>query len=237
MLELKELLDGFIMNSKNILSNNLTGIYLHGSAAMGCFNDKKSDIDLIVVVKNDISKEIKRQYMDMVVTLNREAPSKGIELSIVKESVCKPFIYPTPYELHFSITHLNWYLSDPDDYIEKMNGTDKDLAAHFTIVYHRGKTLYGREIKSVFAEVSSEDYMDSIWFDIQNAKEDIIENAKRFIQNISMMCISAWRIQRKFTISWTRWNLSVTIIETFLCIPAVLRLIVLPQCFIASLPL
>ena len=52
---LRELLDGFIMNSKNILGNNLTGIYLHGSAAMGCFNDKKSDIDLLVVVKNDIS--------------------------------------------------------------------------------------------------------------------------------------------------------------------------------------
>lgn len=149
MLELRELLADFIKNSKNILGNNLTGIYLHGSAAMGCFNDKKSDIDLLVVVKNDISKEIKRQYMDMVVTLNREAPSKGIELSIVKETVCKSFIYPTPFELHFSIAHLNWYLSNPEDYIDKMNGTDKDLAAHFTIVYHRGKTLYGREIKSV----------------------------------------------------------------------------------------
>ena len=56
MLELRELLDDFIKNSKNILNSNLTGIYLHGSAAMGCFNDKKSDIDLLVVVKNDFSK-------------------------------------------------------------------------------------------------------------------------------------------------------------------------------------
>lgn len=184
MLELRELLDDFVMHSKNILSNNLIGIYLHGSAAMGCFNDKNSDVDLLVVVKSDISKEIKRQYMDMVVTLNREAPSKGIELSIVKESVCKPFIYPTPFELHFSIGHLNWYLSNPKDYIEKMNGTDKDLAAHFTITYHRGKVLYGREIKSVFSEVSSEYYMDSIWSDIQNAKEDIIENTMYITLNL-----------------------------------------------------
>lgn len=184
MLVLRELLDGFIMNCKSILGNNLTGIYLHGSAAMGCFNDKNSDIDLLIVVKNDISKEIKRQYMDMVVAMNCEAPSKGIELSVVKESVCKSFVYPTPFELHFSIVHLNWYLSNPDEYIEKMNGTDKDLAAHFTIVYHRGKTLYGREIKSVFSEVSSEDYMDSMWFDIQNAKEDIIENTMYIILNL-----------------------------------------------------
>lgn len=184
MLKLRELLDVFAMNSKNILGNNLTGIYLHGSAAMECFNEKKSDIDILVVVKNDISKEIKRQYMDMVVALNREAPSKGIELSIVKEAVCKPFVYPTPFELHFSIAHRNWYLSDPEDYIENMNGTDKDLAAHFTIVYHRGKTLYGREITSVFSEVSSEDYMDSILCDVQNAKEDIIENAMYIILNL-----------------------------------------------------
>lgn len=184
MLELKELLDDFVMYSKNILSNNLTGIYLHGSAAMGCFNDKSSDVDLLVVVKNNISKESKRQYMDMVIELNRQAPLKGIELSIVKESVCKHFIYPTPYELHFSIAHLNWYLSNSEDYIEKMNGIDKDLAAHFTIIYHRGKTLYGREIKSVFSEVSSEYYMDSIWSDIQNAKEDIIKNTMYITLNL-----------------------------------------------------
>lgn len=184
MSELKELLDDFIRNSKNILYDNLVGIYLHGSLAMGCYNEKKSDIDLLVVVKNDVSREDKRQYMDMVVTLNNKAPSKGLELSIVKEAVCKPFIYPTPFELHFSVAHLNWYLSDPEDYIEKMNGTDKDLAAHFTIIYHRGKTLYGREIKSVFSEVGSEAYMDSIWLDIKNAKEEIIDDAMYIILNL-----------------------------------------------------
>ena len=89
-MELRELLDDFVMKSKNILRSNLTGIYLHGSAAMGCFNDRTSDVDLLVVVKDNISNEIKRQYMDMVVLLNREAPSKGLELSVVKEAVCKP---------------------------------------------------------------------------------------------------------------------------------------------------
>ena len=151
MEKLESLLENFVRQSKNILGDNLTGIYLHGSAVMGCFNSKKSDIDLLIVVNDDISNEIKMQYMDMVVELNREAPEKGIELSIVKEAVCKPFVYPTPFELHFSIAHLNWYQSNPADYVERMKGTDKDLAAHFTVIYHRGKTLYGKEIKSVFS--------------------------------------------------------------------------------------
>jgi len=184
MEKLESLLENFVRQSKNILGDNLTGIYLHGSAVMGCFNSKKSDIDLLVVVNDDISDEIKRQYMDMVVEFNREAPEKGIELSIVKEAVCKPFVYPTPFELHFSIAHLNWYQSNPADYVERMKGTDKDLAAHFTVIYHRGKTLYGKEIKSVFSKVSSRDYMDSIWSDIEDAKEEIVTNTMYITLNL-----------------------------------------------------
>ena len=60
------LLDDFVQQSRNILEDNLVGIYLHGSAVMGCFNNQKSDIDLLIVIKDDISNEVKRQYMDMV---------------------------------------------------------------------------------------------------------------------------------------------------------------------------
>ena len=173
---LSTVIEKFVKQNQEILGNNLVGIYLHGSAVMGCFNDEKSDIDLLVVIHNDLSDEDKLRYMDMVVELNGLAPSKGIELSIVKKSVCKPFLYPTPFELHFSVTHLAWYQRDPYDYVLKMNGTDKDLAAHFMIIYHRGRCLYGEEIRTVFDEVGREAYLDSIWYDIEHAEEDIIES-------------------------------------------------------------
>ncbi len=94
---------GFVEKSKEILQENLAGIYLHGSAVMGCFNPAKSDLDFIVVVKESMSDADKRAYMDMVVDLNGKGPAKGIEMSVVKQSVCKPFVYPTPFELHFSV--------------------------------------------------------------------------------------------------------------------------------------
>ena len=184
MEEYKDLLDCFVEQSKCILDSNLEGIYLHGSAVMGCFSVQRSDIDLLVVVKDGISDEVKRQYMDMVVALNERAPQKGIELSIVKAEVCNPFVYPTPFELHFSITHLEWYQKSPTDYIEKMKGTDKDLAAHITVIYHRGKTLYGREIKTVFSEVDRADYLDSIWSDVEIAAEEIVKQPMYFVLNL-----------------------------------------------------
>lgn len=137
----------FVGKSQEILGNNLVGIYLHGSAVMGCFNEKKSDIDLIVVVNAAITNEVKRKYMDMIVELNTYAPEKGIEFSIVKMDACKPFVYPTPFELHFSNACLQWYKTNPLDYVEKMNGVDKDLAAHFTIIYHRGNAFMEKILK------------------------------------------------------------------------------------------
>ena len=96
-------------------------------------------------------------------------------------------MYPTPFELHFSITHLGWYRDDPDDYIQKMNGTDKDLAAHFTIIGKRGKCLYGQAIEEVFAEVPQMDYMDAIWDDISDAPTDIVENTMYLTLNLSSL--------------------------------------------------
>lgn len=174
----------FVKQSQQILEDNLVGIYLHGSAAMGCFHAEKSDIDLLVVVKQDIPNNIKRRYMDMVVELNAHAPKKGIELSIVREGVCNPFVYPTPFVLHFSNSHLEWYQTNPSDYIAKMNGTDKDLAAHFTIIYHRGKCLCGKEIQDVFEKIRPEYYFDSIWCDVEEAEAEIIKNPMYIILNL-----------------------------------------------------
>ncbi len=91
------LIDSFVSQSRQILSSRLEGIYLHGSSVMGCFNPQKSDIDLLVVVKEAIPDAAKIAFMDMVVELNGEAPAKGIEMDMVRKDVCNSFIYPTPF--------------------------------------------------------------------------------------------------------------------------------------------
>ncbi len=180
----QELLDELTDACKTEIKNQLSGIYLHGSMVMGCFNPVKSDIDIIVVIENGITDEQKLNLMTRIVRLNRNAPAKGIEISFVKREYCNPFVYPTPFELHFSPAHLQWFFDDPKDYIDKMNGEDKDLAAHFTIINQYGVTLCGSEIADVFGSVPREDYVDSIWSDIENASEDILENPMYVILNL-----------------------------------------------------
>ena len=180
-----KLINSFVEQSKEILDDNLVGIYLHGSAAMGCFNPQKSDLDILIVVEQQLSDIVKKAYMDMVVEYNAKAPAKGIEMSVVLSNVCKPFVYPTPFELHFSVMHLDWYKTNPEDYIHKMKGEDKDLAAHFTVITKRGICLYGAPIDHVFAEVPRCDYMDSIWEDIADAPNEIAENTMYLVLNLA----------------------------------------------------
>ena len=180
----QKILECFVEKAREIFEGNLTGVYLHGSLAMGCFRWDKSDIDLIVVVEDDITDGQKMRFMEEVTALNRLAPKKGIEMSVVKAAYCREFVYPTPYELHFSPAHLDWFDRAPEEYISKMKGTDPDLAAHFTIINHYGIVLYGEQIRAVFAMVPRKDYVDSILSDVENANEDILVNPVYVVLNL-----------------------------------------------------
>ncbi len=181
----EKLLDAFVGRSKQILKDGLVGVYLHGSAAMGCFNPQKSDIDLITVVSRPLSGPVKRAYMDMAAELSALGPAKGIEMSVVTRDVCMPFVYPTPFELHFSVGHLERYKADPEAYIRDMRGTDKDLAAHFTVINARGRCLFGAPIKDVFAPVPRADYMDALWYDVSEAPGQIAEDTMYLTLNLA----------------------------------------------------
>ncbi len=180
----QNVLDEFVKNCREIMGEQLTGVYLHGSMAFGCFNPQKSDIDLIVVIEENLTDAQKMEFMSRVAELNKKAPAKGLEFSVVKRSVCRPFVYPTPFELHFSPAHLQWFLENPDDYIRNMKGEDRDLAAHFTVINSAGITLFGEEIRNVFGEVPGRDYADSIRRDVESAGEDILQEPIYVILNL-----------------------------------------------------
>ena len=179
------LISRFTEMSAEVLNGRLTGIYLHGSAVMGCYQPKKSDLDFLVVVNTALSDPEKRRFMDRLIELDLECTGKGIEMSIVTEDVCHPFVYPTPFILHYSRMHTGWYRRDPEDYIRRMNGTDRDLAAHFTVIRSRGRCLYGRPVQEVFGEVPEQDYLDAIWDDVSGAEKEITENPMYLTLNLT----------------------------------------------------
>lgn len=183
-MEIEEILSKISNKYNKILKKNLIGIYIHGSLAFECFSWKKSDIDFLVVTKTKPCLKQKMQMIQVLLELGPEAPPKGFEMSVVLERYCQNFIYPTPFELHFSNSHLESCRRNLEQYCLEMNGTDRDLAAHFTVTKKAGYPIYGKKIDEVFGDVPKKDYLDSIRYDVEEAVNEIFENPVYYILNL-----------------------------------------------------
>ena len=177
---LQKLRDDF----QRILGDHLVGIYVHGSVAFGCYRWDVSDVDFLAVVKETLTLSEKIALIEAILSAEEIAPKKGVEMSVVRADVLRPFLYPTPFELHYSVSHLARIRSDIREYCENMHGVDPDLVAHCTVIRAVGFALCGRPIEEVFGEVPKEYYLESIRFDVENAEDDILENPVYIILNL-----------------------------------------------------
>ncbi|WP_245850770.1 nucleotidyltransferase domain-containing protein [Paenibacillus herberti] len=107
-METQYYLDRAVNLFKEEMGRNLVGVHLHGSLAMGCFNPNKSDIDLLVVAQEKLSAETTKRIIKKLLKFHESMPNeRGIELSIILECYLKNFVYPTPFEFHYSDYHRN----------------------------------------------------------------------------------------------------------------------------------
>ncbi|WP_058301526.1 aminoglycoside adenylyltransferase domain-containing protein [Gorillibacterium timonense] len=155
------------------LRENLVGLYLHGSLAMGCFNPSRSDIDLLIVVKEPLPTLSAKQLSHKILSL-RDEIENGIECSVILEAALLESVYPTPCEFHFSDYHREQYRANEHYLIGGYE--DQDLASQITVAYHRGRTLYGRPLADLYPPIDSQHYLASILHDIEGASDAIMEN-------------------------------------------------------------
>ncbi len=167
-----------------ILGDSMIGFYVHGSYAFGCLSWERSDLDFLVVVTTEPTHAQKCALIGVLLDADADAPEKGFEMSIVTEDAVRPFVYPTPYVLHYSSAWRDAYRADLAGVCRTLHGTDPDLAAHITVCHATGKTLWGKPIAEVFGAVPPSVYLDSIRLDIENAASDIGENPVYVILNL-----------------------------------------------------
>src|SRR5579872_4931112 len=98
--QVRSQVNNLLATFKQILDENLIGIYLHGSLAMGCFNTLRSDIDLLVVTQHGMAVETKRDIAQYLLTCSL-SPSP-VEISFLVQQEIHPFRQPLPFDLHYS---------------------------------------------------------------------------------------------------------------------------------------
>jgi streptomycin 3"-adenylyltransferase len=167
---------------RHLLGENLVGVYLHGSLAFGCFNPDASDVDVLVVVRDRLDAATKRRIADALIALSRDAPAKGVEVSVVTQASLRDFRHPTPYEFHFSHAWIERYAADEVDF--EAERTDPDLAAHLTVVRERGVRLVGAPIAEVIPPIPRHAYLRSIANDAADAGRNLAADPVSGVLNL-----------------------------------------------------
>ncbi len=185
MARTDELLSLLKVGYEKILAGNLIGIYLHGSYVFGCYNERISDLDYIIVVKEALSFDSEKRLMEYTLDyLWPLSPEKGLEFHVLLLRDTLNFKQPLAFDFHFSKMHYDEYLRDGKSYIKRMRGKDPDLAAHIMVINNFGQVLSGSKIKNVFSRVPSEIYWQSILYDVDSARTEIVSQPMYVILNL-----------------------------------------------------
>lgn len=152
---------------QQLLGDELVGVYLHGSLAMGCFNPTGSDIDLLIVTQNPLT--LSQQHGIGKLTLSNSLNPIGLELSSLAQEYLTDWEHPCRYDYHYGEDWREKLLNELtkgsyQNWSQPM-GKDGDLAGHVMIVRHRGIVLVGKPILDVFPIIPIEDYQASIMSD------------------------------------------------------------------------
>lgn len=182
--EIKNKVQNTIAISQKVMRDNLRGVYLHGSLAMGCFNERKSDLDLMIVASQSLSEEDKlnlaRLYQPFC-----EAPAP-LELSIMTEQQINNWRHPSPFEFYCSqewVTKLVKAVELKSLAPLEYPSGDPDLAAHISVIMERGITLYGKPAEELFQTIPYSDYVSSLTADYEYGKKKVDTKPVYFVLN------------------------------------------------------
>lgn len=155
---------------QSLLNQNLVGVYVHGSIAMGCFKTDSSDIDILIVIEDKLDHALNLPLLTLFDNLAHQYQQK-LELSIIRREVLTNFTHPTPFEFHYPDPAHNQLKES------SIVRTDADLAGHFVITRQYGIALIGSPVSALFPEISRTDYLDSIVQDAYWCFDNIMAGA------------------------------------------------------------
>jgi hypothetical protein len=164
------------------LKGNLVAIYLHGSIAMGCFNPRAGDIDLLAVSKGTIARSARRAIVNCL--LRASSRPVPVEATFVSRAQLRHWRYPTPFEIHFSESWRRKYTSGLNRTLARLARVrDVDLAIQIPTARQRGKCLYGRAAARVLPNVPDQDQIASVLQDFYWARRRISKIPAYFVLN------------------------------------------------------
>lgn len=127
------------------LRPDLVGVYLHGSGALGGFVAARSDVDILVVVKQSSDAEGQRTLGEAIAAAAGDCPGVGLELSVITTETAQD-LGDCQYEVHVNTTESEAVVVIGGD-------SDTDLILHCAVCREHAVAVIGPPAEQVFGEV------------------------------------------------------------------------------------
>jgi hypothetical protein len=169
----------------HLLGQNLLGIYLHGSLALGGFQPRRSDIDVLVVTEQRIDLEIKRACIALLLRVSRMPCPLDIRFLVQPDLL--PFQHPFLCDLSYKETWRETAQQELRDGSWKDWNTylwhDPSLTIDLAVLHHAGICLWGRPIAELFPPVLAHAFQEALVHTMQVAREHPTQDPVSFILN------------------------------------------------------
>lgn len=196
---LYELLDQI----RQILDENLVGLYLYGSLVSGDFDEGVSDFDLLAATATDIDDtefdRLHKLHLDFV----DDHPEWDNRVEVAYLSVAGLETFKTTASQIAVI-------SPGEPFNVKQAG--RDWLINWWLVRERGRTLHGPDPKTLIAPISREEFLDVVWDHTQLWREWVKDSRHRKAQayTILTMCRALYaakhgeQVSKKRAALWVR---------------------------------
>lgn len=119
-----------------VFGPQLAGVYLHGSAVLGGFDVRRSDVDVLAVCDGPMTAAQQTAAAAALSGQRLPCPGRGLELSIVTTQVARHPAAAPAFELHLTTAPEDTKVIDGHQH-----GGDPDLVLHFAVCRRAGRLL------------------------------------------------------------------------------------------------
>lgn len=170
---------------QDLLSDDLLGVYLYGSAVVGGLQ-KYSDVDLLVVSNRNTTQEEKKQLISSLLDISgiyMKDTKPPLELTIVVKSDVNPWHYPTLFDFQYG----EWLREtfEGGNIAPWQSYEMPDLAIINTQVLLKSKTIFGAQANELLAPVPYRDFIIAMLHDLERLIADIQDDTRNVLLTLA----------------------------------------------------
>jgi predicted nucleotidyltransferase len=162
---------------------HFSGMYLHGSLALGGFQPARSDIDIIVTTSERISTQAEKAAVELLLRVSKfPAP---VDIWFLAEDDLASFQQPLPFTLHYNERLRESFQldlsSDAWQHWNDQTRSDLHLAIYLTVLQRKGICLAGKAIDEEFPHVPEQMFLDVLVASFQGAHAHYLQDLVAFV--------------------------------------------------------